>query len=125
MSRPTRTTAPVRGATALGILAVAGLCLSLVAQREPLPRDAVTESWRKSALTTALSARAAQIKAEVDAGASLSTYGILSVSPEIARDGFIEGTPEGFLDTVFAMTEGETKVIEDVRKAAIRARVLQ
>lgn len=84
----------------------------------PIPlaeaRDAVTESWRKSALTTALSARAAQIKAEVDAGASLSTYGILSVSPEIARDGFIEGTPEGFLDTVFAMTEGETKVIEDV-----------
>lgn len=82
----------------------------------PIPleeaREAVTEGWRKSALAGALAERAAVIKAEVEGGADLAAYGILSVTSGITRDGFVEQTPADFLTTVFAMTEGEVRVIE-------------
>lgn len=82
----------------------------------PIPfaetRDAVAESWRKEALRKALSARATTIKTEVEGGANLGSYGILSVTPEIARDGFIEKSPESLLPMVFKMAEGEIQVIE-------------
>lgn len=90
--------------------------LDEVVPATPIPFDearaAVTESWRAEALHKALAARAAAIKAEVEAGANLGAYGILSVTPEISRDGLVENTPEGFLATVFQMAEGELRVIE-------------
>ncbi|MDR0809882.1 MAG: SurA N-terminal domain-containing protein [Gemmobacter sp.] len=92
------------------------LRLDEVVPAAPIPfeeaRGAVAESWRREALHKALSARAAAIKAEVESGAGLGTFGILSVTSEIARDGFVEGTPKTLLPAVFRMTEGEMKVIE-------------
>ncbi|HEX9858220.1 MAG TPA: peptidyl-prolyl cis-trans isomerase [Paracoccaceae bacterium] len=95
---------------------VVALRLDATVPAAPIPldqaRDAVTESWRAAAVAKALAARAAEIKAEVEAGASLGAYGILSVTPEISREGFIENTPPDFLATVFAMAEGELRVID-------------
>jgi peptidyl-prolyl cis-trans isomerase D len=73
---------------------------------------AVTEAWHADALAKALAARAAEIAAAVDAGAELGSFGIVSVSPGLARDGFVEAVPEGFMATVFTMTKGQVKVIE-------------
>ncbi len=91
--------------------------LDAIVPPTPIPfdqvREAVTESWHASALAKALAERAAQIKTEVDAGASLSVYGILSVTPEIARSGFIENTPPALLEQVFKMNAGDTAVVQD------------
>ncbi|MDZ4095017.1 MAG: SurA N-terminal domain-containing protein [Paracoccaceae bacterium] len=95
---------------------VVALRLDAIVAATPIPfdeaKDAVRESWHKGALEKALVARATEISEAVKAGASLGGYGILSVTPEIARDGFVEGTPSDFLQTVFAMTEGEIRLIE-------------
>lgn len=74
--------------------------------------SAVTESWRAAALAKALSARATEIKTAVEGGAPLSSFGILSVSPEVSRDSVIDGAPEGFMTSVFKMAEGELQVVE-------------
>jgi peptidyl-prolyl cis-trans isomerase D len=39
-------------------------------------------------------------------------YGIVSVTRAITRDGFVAGAPTSLLSTVFAMTEGEVRVIQ-------------
>lgn len=95
---------------------VVALRLDAIVPAAPIPladaTEAVTESWHAEALGKALALRAAEIKTAVDGGAALASFGILSVTPEIARDGFVENTPEGFMPTVFKMTAGETKVVE-------------
>jgi peptidyl-prolyl cis-trans isomerase D len=72
----------------------------------------VIEAWRAAALARALSDRAAAIKAEVEAGKALGTFGILEVTPRIARDGFIEDAPPELLQAVFQMEAGQVRVIE-------------
>ncbi|MGB8814798.1 MAG: peptidyl-prolyl cis-trans isomerase [Paracoccaceae bacterium] len=103
-------------ATLLDDGGVFALRLDAIVPPTPIPleeaRDAVTEAWHAAAVAAALAIRAAEIKTEVDGGTSMSDFGILSVTPEIARDGFVENVPEGFMATIFAMTEGETKLIE-------------
>ncbi len=95
---------------------LAALRFDEIVPAAPIPFEeaapAVTESWRTDALSRALAARAAVIKTEVEGGANIGAYGILSVTPATARDGFIEGVPEDFLATVFTMAEGEIRVIE-------------
>lgn len=92
------------------------LRLDEIVPATPIPfdeaREAVTEGWRRDALRKALAERAVAVKAEVEAGAGLGTFGILSVTSEIARDGFVEGTPQMLLPEVFRMAPGELKVIE-------------
>lgn len=83
----------------------------------PIPFDeateAVAESWHALALRKALSDQAIALKAAVEAGASLGSLGIVDVTPEISREGFVQGTPESLLPAVFAMGEGEVRVIEE------------
>ncbi|MFN4158923.1 MAG: peptidyl-prolyl cis-trans isomerase [Gemmobacter sp.] len=82
----------------------------------PLPldevRDRVAQSWRAAEVASRLADRATAIKAEVEGGASLGAYGILEVTPRIARDGFVEGAPAAFMEAVFAMQPGQLRVIE-------------
>ncbi len=82
----------------------------------PIPfeeaKDAVTASWRAKAMVTALSTRGVEIKAELEGGAAIGTFGIVEVTPEMARDGFIDGTPDTLLPAVFEMKEGDVRVIE-------------
>lgn len=75
-------------------------------------REEVDAAWRTDALAKALAARAIEVKAAVEGGALLSSFGIVDVTPSVTRDGFIEGTPETLLPAVFAMSEGELRVIE-------------
>lgn len=82
----------------------------------PIPlteaEPAVTAGWRAKALAAALAERATQIKSEVEGGANLASFGILDVTPRIARDGFIEGAPASLLAAVFEMRPGDLRVIE-------------
>jgi peptidyl-prolyl cis-trans isomerase D len=95
---------------------VVALRLDEIVPAAPIPfdeaKDRVTEDWRKEALAKALSARAAEIRTAVAGGATLGSFGIVDVTPETARNGFVENTPETLLADVFKMDEGAVQVIE-------------
>jgi peptidyl-prolyl cis-trans isomerase D len=95
---------------------IVALRLDEVVPSAPIPfeeaRDAVAAAWRAEALAKALSARAIEIKAAVEGGAAIGSFGIVDVTPETARDGFITGAPDTLLPAVFAMAEGDVQVIE-------------
>jgi peptidyl-prolyl cis-trans isomerase D len=92
------------------------LRLDEVVPAAPIPfdeaRDAVADAWRADAMTKALSVRAGEIKAELEAGEPIGRFGIVDVTPEIARDGFVEGVPETLVSDVFKMAEGDVSVVE-------------
>lgn len=95
---------------------LAALRLEAVLPPAPMPfdevRDAVAEGWRATETARRLSERATAIKSEVEAGAGLGAYGILDVTPRIARDGFVEGAPPALMEAVFAMEPGQVRVVE-------------
>jgi peptidyl-prolyl cis-trans isomerase D len=95
---------------------VVALRLDSIVPSAPIPfaeaREAVAEAQRKVELAKALSARAAAVKGQIDGGAAIGSFGIVDVTPEIARDGFVEGAPDPLLTDVFKMAEGEVRVIE-------------
>ncbi|MCA3438617.1 MAG: SurA N-terminal domain-containing protein [Rhodobacter sp.] len=80
------------------------------------PFDSVAEDvatgWRADALARALTARAIEVKAAVEGGASPGTFGIADVTLAMARNGFVEGAPDTLLPAIFEMTPGERRVIE-------------
>lgn len=82
----------------------------------PIPFDEakpdVILAWADAETGKALSARAIAIKAQVEAGKSLGTFGILDVTPRAARDGYVEGAPADMMAQVFAMNVGDLRVIE-------------
>lgn len=92
------------------------LRLDEVVPEAPIPfveaREAVTTAWRADALTKALSARAAEIRTEVEGGKSLGAFGIVDVVAQSDRDGSVEGAPSSLIETVFALAEGAVTVIE-------------
>lgn len=92
------------------------LRLDEIVPAAPIPfdeaKEKVAEDWRAEAVTKALSARAAEIKAALDGGAAIGTFGIVDVTPETARSGFIADVPETLLPEVFKMAEGAAQVIE-------------
>lgn len=75
-------------------------------------RDKVTEAWHADALAKALADYATTAKAAVEGGASLGAYGIVEVTSNIDRQGFVEGAPETLLPAVFEMATGDLRVIE-------------
>jgi peptidyl-prolyl cis-trans isomerase D len=95
---------------------IVALRLEEVVPAAPIPfadaREDVTAAWRAGALAKALSDRAIEIKTAIEGGAAIGSFGIVDVTPETARDSFIAGTPDSLLPDVFAMTEGDVKVIE-------------
>lgn len=95
---------------------VVALRLDEVVPAAPIPfdeaKEKVAEDWRKEAVAKALAARAAEIKTAIDGGAAIGTFGIVDVTPETARSGFIADAPETLLPEVFKMAEGEARVIE-------------
>lgn len=95
---------------------VVALRLDEIVAAAPIPfdeaKDQVTEDWRRDAVANALTARAAEIKAALDGGAAIGSFGIVDVTPETDRSGFVADTPETLLEDVFKMTEGEARVIE-------------
>ncbi len=92
------------------------LRLDEIVPAAPIPldeaKDQVTEDWRKTALAAALAARAAEIKTALEGGAAIGSFGIVDVTPEMARNGFVEGAPDTLLADVFKLAEGAVQVIE-------------
>ncbi len=82
----------------------------------PIPfdeaKDKIAEDWRKEAVAKALAARASEIKAALEGGAAIGTFGIVDVTPETARSGFIADVPESLLADVFKLAEGAVQVVE-------------
>lgn len=72
----------------------------------------VTEVWKQGALTAALAARAAEIKAAVEGGASLGSFGIVSASRNLTRDAAPGDLPPDVLKAAFGMKAGEIQVLE-------------
>jgi peptidyl-prolyl cis-trans isomerase D len=95
---------------------VVALRLDEIVPPAPIPfdeaKDQVAEDWRKDAVAKALSARAAEIKAAIEGGAAIGSFGIVDVTPETARSGFIANAPDTLLADIFQMAEGEVRVIE-------------
>lgn len=82
----------------------------------PIPFDTarpdVVAAWTEAETAKALSARAIAIKSEVEGGTSLSTFGILDVTPRAARDSYVDGAPADMMDQVFQMAPGDVRVVE-------------
>ena len=95
---------------------LAALRLDAIVPPAPIPldevRDRVAEDWRAAEEAKALAARAAEIKAAVEGGAALGGFGIVSVTRDLPRQGFVEDTPPGFVDTIFDMAPNEARVVE-------------
>jgi peptidyl-prolyl cis-trans isomerase D len=92
------------------------LRLDEVVPAAPIPfdeaKEKVAEDWRSEAVTKALSARAAEIKTALEGGAAIGSFGIVDVTPETSRTGFVADAPDTLLPEVFKMAEGATQVIE-------------
>lgn len=71
----------------------------------------VTEVWKNDALAKALAARAAEIRTAVEGGESLGSFGIVSASRNMTRDGTLEGLPPDVLKAAFGMKSGEIQVL--------------
>lgn len=96
--------------------AIVALRLDATVPPTPIPldevREEVTAAWRADALATALATRATEIQAEVQEGASLGAFGIVSVTRGVTRDAFLGDLPPAVLTTVFDLTEGEVQVVQ-------------
>lgn len=95
---------------------VVALRLDQIVAPAPIPfdeaRDAVLAAWTGAEQAKAIATRAAEIKTAVEGGAELGSFGIVSRSPRLGRDGFIEGAPSDFMAQVFEMKQGDLRVIE-------------
>lgn len=76
-------------------------------------RERVAEDWRAAELAKALAALAAAHQAAAEAGAALSSLGIVTTHVEAARDVLLQDAPSGTLQAVFEMTVGELRTLSD------------
>ncbi|MDG1282700.1 MAG: SurA N-terminal domain-containing protein [Pseudorhodobacter sp.] len=94
---------------------VFALRLDEIVPATPIPfaeaTDLVTESWQAAAVAKALSERAIAIKAEIEAGASLGAFGITEVIGALTRSSTVTDAPATLIEEVFAMEEGQARVI--------------
>jgi len=102
---------------------VVALRLDEIVPAAPIPfeeaKEKVAEDWRKETVAKALSARAAEIKTALEGGAQIGSFGIVDVTPETPRQGFIADAPPTLLADVFKMTEGTVQVVEDAGFTAV------
>lgn len=93
------------------------LRLDEIVPAAPIPfaeaQEKVAEDWRRTAVAKAVAERAAEIRTAIDGGAAIGSFGIVDVTPETTRTGFIGDAPETLMADVFKMAEGEARVIED------------
>jgi peptidyl-prolyl cis-trans isomerase D len=83
----------------------------------PIPfeeaRADVLAAWTADATTKALTARAIEIKAAVEGGAALDSFGKVETTPEIARDGTVDGAPGALMTAIFEMAKDDVRVIDE------------
>jgi peptidyl-prolyl cis-trans isomerase D len=99
------------------------LRLDEIVPEAPIPfaeaRDTVAAAWREEALAKALSARAAEIQFAVAAGAALGAYGIVETTAKADRQATVTGAPASLTEDLFAMAEGEARVVEGAGFVAV------
>ncbi len=92
------------------------LRLDEVVPPAPIPldkiRDQVAAAWTAKATAAALSAKAVEIKAAVEAGATLEGQGAVRLSVGIDRQASVEGAPPDVLEAAFDMAPGDLRMIE-------------
>ena len=80
----------------------------------------VAEAWRTAELGFRLAARARAITEAIEAGRDMAAFDLdLNWDRGLVRNGFVEGTPPGFLPAVFEMEPDEVRVIEGPGEAVI------
>ncbi|MEO0485110.1 MAG: SurA N-terminal domain-containing protein [Pseudomonadota bacterium] len=78
-------------------------------------RDEVIAAWEASATVAALQDTADALVDELTAGMGFDELTLAnSIETGVTRGSFILGTPPEFLDTVFAMSEGETRSVPGI-----------
>jgi peptidyl-prolyl cis-trans isomerase D len=82
-------------------------------------KDRVTAAARAEALTKALSDEALRIKAGVEAGAALDSFGTVVKTANIDRQGQLKDAPASVLTAAFEMSVKDIRVIEDQGYAAV------
>lgn len=75
--------------------------------------DKVTEATRAEALTKALAAKAAAIKAAVDGGATLESQGAVTAVEPVDRQASLDMAPPAVLEAAFQMQPGEVRLIDE------------
>jgi peptidyl-prolyl cis-trans isomerase D len=93
------------------------LRLDEVVPAAPIPfdeaKEKVTDDWRAEALTAALSTRAIEIAEAIEGGAPIGSFGIVDVTPETSRDGFVADAPQSLMAQVFKQAEGDVEVVKE------------
>ncbi len=105
-----------------GGLAAIRLQETLEPRLQPLDEieDEVAQAWRSEVLGDRLAARAREIADRIEAGRDMAAFDLdLQWDRGLTRGGFIEGTPPGFLPTLFEMEPDEVRVIEGEGSAVI------
>ncbi len=75
-------------------------------------QDLVAAAWARDALLDALRAQAAPALTAIEGGASFEDLGLVpQTATGLTRQGFQQGTPQGFIPAVFDMQEGGTFAI--------------
>lgn len=75
-------------------------------------RDEVAEAWAIDATARALEDMATGLSDRFASGEDLGTEGLtIEVSTGVARNGFLEGTPPDFVETLFEMEEGDVRTL--------------
>ena len=75
-------------------------------------RNDVLSAWRATEIRRRLGERAAALKAELDAGATMEALGLAPNDAEgLSRDAYIDGTPRTMVEEAFALADGETAVV--------------
>ena len=83
-------------------------------------RDAATAGWTAQAIQKALIAQAEETATSIEPLTGFETVGLTGkTESNLTRRSFLEGTPKTFLTDVFAMANGDVKVIDNVTTAII------
>jgi peptidyl-prolyl cis-trans isomerase D len=93
------------------------LRLDSIVPPAPIPfeeaRADVLTAWTADATAKALSARAIEIKAAVEGGATLNGFGVAETIGNITRDGQVQDAVPGVMTAVFEMAPGDVRVIDE------------
>lgn len=93
------------------------LRLDEIVAPSPIPfeeaRADVLAAWTADATAKALTAKAIEIKAAVEGGTALDSFGKVETTPEIARDGTVDGAPGALMTALFEMAKDDVRVIDE------------
>jgi peptidyl-prolyl cis-trans isomerase D len=103
------------------------LRLDAVLPPRPAPfeevREDVLEHWQAAEVASRLSTQMQELLAQLDSGSSFGDLGLDAIMEEnLLRSDFVPRTPPGFMDDVFDMEVGESRIIES-EAAAILVRL--